>query len=592
MTLISGLCVACSTDTETNTGNKDELIHLSAVIDGAISTRAHSSTSLQKAYRVRFTNNGSSNLTAERSVAVNGTFDALHWDDISTSSVDVREKKANVMALSDPRTTGAIASVPVNGEFDWSVETVQTSKIALQDLLISDYISLQEKTSAPVELCFHHAMTKITVNLIMGDGFTAENFTNPIVILNGQNTKANVKLKLATGSSSSGAVTGSIAADITMDKLVTANTYTSNGTATSYAASYEAIVAPGKTLTAPDAQLATITVGGNTYHMNLSLLNSAWGTALQHGTHYVVAVRLSKTHINASAVVADWENGGSVDVADDAVTFNNDINGNEGIAASLQSGGFDIYSKESTASAYGAASMTYSYSNNEWTASPRIYWKDSSTSYHFRAVSPSSATESNDLISVSSGNTDYLYGTTSAFTWGTVPVPQGGAVPPRSGAVNLGFTHVMSKITVHLSSVAINSGGVDLTGARIVLKQARSSSKMALSDGSMADYATASSGFSATMNGNDCMFYAIPQNLGNATIDTTDDLYFEITVAGNIYKVYLKNVTSNGVVTTIQNWAAGKQYSYTFKLYKSTVNFSAKVLDWEDGGTTDGDVQL
>ena len=34
--------------------------------------------------------------------------------------------------------------------------------------------------------------------------------------------------------------------------------------------------------------------------------------------------------------------------------------------------------------------------------------------------------------------------------------------------------------------------------------------------------------------------FMIPQNLGNATIDTTDDLFLRLQL-GNIYKVYLKN---------------------------------------------------
>jgi hypothetical protein len=50
-------------------------------------------------------------------------------------------------------------------------------------LLVADYIGDQAKTSSPIQLCFHHAMTKITVNLIMGEDFDATALAGATVVL-------------------------------------------------------------------------------------------------------------------------------------------------------------------------------------------------------------------------------------------------------------------------------------------------------------------------------------------------------------------------------------------------------------------------
>jgi archaellin len=196
-------------------------------------------------------------------------------------------------------------------------------------------------------------------------------------------------------------------------------------------------------------------------------------------------------------------------------------------------------------------------------------------------------------LAVSTGTTDYLYGTTPAFTWGTENIAEGGGVPPRTGAVNLTFCHAMAKVTVNFTQVS-GDNGVNISDAKIILHNAKTKASLVMADGTFTDYKN--DAYTSTSNSSHtCMFYTLPQNLGGNTTASTDDLYFEIVASGNSYYVTLKdilNIAAGSKQTTIQDWEAGKHYVYTFSLYKKGVGFSASVLDWEDGGTTSGNITL
>jgi hypothetical protein len=115
-----------------------------------------------------------------------------------------------------------------------------------------------------------------------------------------------------------------------MGKLTTPNTYTEGSQTVSYAASYEAIVSPGKQITNSTTNiLAQIIIAGNTYNLTESQVEATWGDTLKTGNHYVIAARVSRSHITINAVVADWNNGGSVTVNDPGISFSNDVTGVE-----------------------------------------------------------------------------------------------------------------------------------------------------------------------------------------------------------------------------------------------------------------------
>jgi hypothetical protein len=595
-----GLLASCSSSDDVNKGEDSATDIVFTAYSNVTASRAHSTTAMTSPYKVRITNKGytaTNNLTKERDVSSNGTYSTLYWDDISSKDVDVRTNGATVMALSDPRSSNAIASIPVNGQLTWSTPSDQTAGDKDYDLLVADYIGDQAKTSSPIQLCFHHAMTKITVNLIMGEDFDATALAGATVVLPAENTMAAVDLTKATGLATSKLATGTTPADIKMGKLTTPNTYTEGSQTVSYAASYEAIVSPGKQITNSTTNiLAQIIIAGNTYNLTESQVEATWGDTLKTGNHYVIAARVSRSHITINAVVADWNNGGSVTVNDPGISFSNDVTGVESFDKALQADGFSIFRKESAASDYtNTPSLSFTYDKNTaiWTASDKIYWKDGLTRYNFRALSPSTLTLSDNKLSVATGTTDYLYGTTPAFTWGTESIAEGSAVPPRTGAVNLTFRHAMAKVTINFTQVS-GDNGVNISDAKVILHNAKTKASLVMADGSFADYQT-DAYTSVSNSSHTCIFYTLPQNLGGNTTSTSDDLYFEIIASGNNYIVTLKdilNIATGSQQTTIQDWEAGKHYVYTFSLYKKGVGFSASVLDWEDGGTTNGNISL
>lgn len=591
-----GLLSACSnTDGGDTTGDGNAKAVLFTAYS-AVQSRAHSTTAMNMPYKVRITNKGytsTNNLTAERDVAANGTYATLYWDDISSKDMDVRTEGATVMALSDPHKTGAITSIPVNGQFAWNVAAdQQTAGTADGDLLVADYIGSQSKTSDAIGLCFHHAMTKITVNLIMGDGFDASTFSGATIALPAQNTSANIDLTKTTGTDNDAAVAGGTAQDVKMNKLATPYTYNDGTQTVNYAGSFEAIVAPGKAISnSTNDVLAEITIAGTTFYLTQAQVQEKWGTQLKSGNNYVIAARLSRTHISINAVVADWTEGGSVNAGDVPVTYSNDVTGIESFDKALQAYGFSIFRKESTETTFADATQSYTYNSTAatWSASNPIYWKDGMTRYQFRALSPATLKPSGNNLTVNSGTTDYLFATTPAFTWGSEQIEAGGAVPPRTGAVNLTFKHILAKITVNFNSAST----VDVSNATVTLRHAKTSGTLDMLTGALSDYGT--SAFTSTSSKYTCTFLTIPQGLGGSTTETTDDVYFEITAAGNSYYVYLKDILDidkNSQQTTIQNWEAGKHYIYTFTLNKKAITFSASVLDWEDGGTTSGNITL
>lgn len=597
LTAAVGLITACSND-DGFTGDPNAMTVNFAAYNGA-PTRAHSTTAMNASYLVRITNRDADTLTAERTVGANGTYSTLYWDEISSQDKDVRKSGAKVMALSDPRTTNAIGTIPVDGKLTYKVDADQTTGNMTNDLMIADYIENQSRTSDNIALCFHHALTKITVNLIAGDGIDSATCVNSTVVLPKEYTQAALDLTMATGTDNRKAVKGNAASDLKMERLKTPYTYTVNNKVYKYACSFDAIVAPDKLISnSPNNVLAEIDVAGNIYHLTESQVEEKWGDTLQTGNHYVIAVRVSRTHISCSnAVVTDWKDGGEVTVNESGVIFKNDQSGVASFDKALEKSGFSIYQKEQTANDYGDAAIKYTYDSgtSAWNASNIIYWKDGLTRYYFRGISPVTTPVKDGKVDVADGATDYLYATTPETQWGSETIGKGEPVPPRTGPVDLTFAHVMSKITINFNQMPTSSGGVDVSNVTVTLKSAKTSAVLDLQSGMLGDYVSAAEGYTVSTKTLSCEFYSIPQNLGGLTSSTLDDLYLEITASGNTYRVYLKDIidiAKNSQQTTIQEWEAGKHYIYTFNRYKKVVNFSASVLDWEDGGTSSGNISL
>ena len=156
--------------------------------------------------------------------------------------------------------------------------------------------------SANVAFQFKHVLSKVSVNLIVGTGFTASEIAGSVVELN--NFKLSGTVNVATGSASpTGAVTSSFQPTIlSAPNAVTGKTVVS---------SYEAFIMP-QTITAASASkttIVTVTLNGVKFYGQLSA-----DKLFAAGEHNVLNITLNKVGLALSTELVDWTYGGSYDM--------------------------------------------------------------------------------------------------------------------------------------------------------------------------------------------------------------------------------------------------------------------------------------
>lgn len=414
----------------------------------------------------------------------------LYWDDFSNS----------VDAAHDLRTSGhylesyygycynggtpTTALVPADGTLGWTVATNQSTGFKTSDLLWSyeqrPVAYNHETTRAGLVIPYTHAMSKVTIEVVCGDGFESDatkNFGSATVTLDQMNTVTSLTAPTAT------AAVGTTPADIQMQK----------GTPVAKQCSFSALIAP--TLFKAGNNLATIMgVDGNNYTIPLTdaVLTTAtapaqaWSTQLaaakvddvdattvtsyaasgytaanggitKPGVNYLITVTINKQEITVNATIKDWDEVSATGVG--VIQFSNDITDKTGaIATKLQANGFDLYkAAEAVTPDYGVAATTYSYIDTNadevadtWTRTNEIYWPNGTDRFFFRALSPKAST------TTMTNGSDVLWGTTSAHKGPEAEAPysltynEGDAIAPRTGDVPLTFYHPMAKITINL----------------------------------------------------------------------------------------------------------------------------------------------
>lgn len=155
--------------------------------------------------------------------------------------------------------------------------------------------------SANLSFDFIHALSKVTVNIIAGDGFTASDFTNLDVKLN--NFKLTGKVNVTSGK-----VT---ATSDTSDNIPLEAGDTNAGAV----ASYKALVMP-QTI-ARDTKIVTVTWGGRTYTATVAdafKADASKQLILKENEQSVINITFKKTGISLSTTVKPWEEGDKGDI--------------------------------------------------------------------------------------------------------------------------------------------------------------------------------------------------------------------------------------------------------------------------------------
>lgn len=509
----------------------------------------------------------------------------LYWDDFSSTDYDLRESGRGIRLKYGYCYNGGTPSTALDqtaGTLTWTVLSDQSASdgtaMKQSDLLYAatqDMITYghNPESRGTLVLPYSHAMSKITINVTTGEGYATDkaNFESSVLTLKDMQVKADVDAPAATVK----AVSTAGKSDIKTFTKATTNT----------TATYQAIVGPTY-LTAGNLLAAITNIDGNNYDIPLTDgILTAWSAEdklivteeiidngiaqakpmsragidagkaylTKPGIHYILDVTVDKQKIIIRATITDWESVKADGKAQ--INFTPDVIAKGTIADALKAEGFDVY-KSSTNSDFSQKSTTVKYVSDVWTYTPVIYWAGQGDASYFRALSPAGVS-----TSALAQGTDLMWGTSGAD-----------AVSPRTGDVPLTFQHLMSKLCVNLETVD-GDAAVDLTDATIKITNLANTGSYSIVD------ATVSAGTKADVMLEDKTSgfteFVVPQTIGN-------DARLIVTLKdGTTYSLQLNQCVKNGTTTPVTAWAKGEFYTYTIKLTKQEITFSAVVKDWE-----------
>lgn len=535
---------------------------------------------------------------------------------------------------------------------NWGVPVNQADGWSANDLLISnnvkdggedDTYKFDEKSDGKL-LEFKHAMSKITVNLIAGEGFptaggvgsTAKKFANvPDVILTSNLYNETSATEWAYTKGAVNITTGEVsglgeASPITMKTLKTDDT--------GFTVIKDALIMPGSAFADATSGeypvVLSILADGNRYYVTSQKIRAAIAEAIAAGTHknsyvaepgknYIFKIIINKTSIDVTATIKDWIN---VTAEDETPIIN--FSKCYGQTGTDFANDFDFYRSTTKTGSFistgNHSEVSYNASTGGYSMTPQLYWPDHSTHYFFRGVWPKVGTtdgpvsenvKSNSIEVVNGPYTVGKYpsdlmigmprkadGTSDEYCKSThneggicATDAAEGSSHENEGLIHMNFQYAMSQVIVKLVTTT-GDDKVTINGnTKVEILNIFNAGEIKLSDGS-SDFGT-NTPTTLTLNNdngitdresNDYANYRnsiIPQNLTN----TTGDLKFRITVkddeSTDVYETPLgikniKVVEGSNPAAIIDAWQPGKVYVYTLTLKKTAIEVSATIQNW------------
>lgn len=486
---------------------------------------------------------------------------------------------------------------------------------------------------------FHHALSRIQVNLKKGDGYTGTLALTGNLQLNNMPYSGTLDIKAGTWAASPTKGNLNMAQWATADKTaygVAPNTFTAELT-------YEAQMLPGYEFTdADNVNAMEFVVDGNTYYITNKMLRAALTSdnyTMQQEKRYIFNITVAKNKIqNITATVAPW-----VDVTAQNFEINNSHVTFEFKAATGTACGIDdinFYKYEQTltqvytdnsysAPASGTASQafdgpaTLSDSNSDGKFETNWYYKDNKTAYHFRTLNDQAAAtfdeSSKNKFTMAAGataTTDYhwgapmiksdetklAYSSTDGFA---ANIEKGIVSASASTNLTIQELHMMSNIVVKLKTVT-GSAAINVDNATVTITNLYTAADVDMGTGKI----------TPNTNGNNVMtcgtgdktkehtYSVIPQDLDRGssanpryvgiTIKTQDNNeYYIITDLSTIIAETVTDQRNQTQGQAIKTWFPGHTYIYTFTLSKKQIEaITATVADWVNVTAKDTELDL
>lgn len=494
---------------------------------------------------------------------------ALYWDDFSKSSEDgandLRSKNHGLRSyygycFNGIEKNSVALTEESTGVLTWSASTNQsTAGIKNSDLLWST-------TQTPVEykhaqnnhgtltVPYTHAMSKFTIVVEAGDGFASTDLDNATVTLHDMNITG-------TFTAPTGKVTDTSTDIVTMF---------GNGKDGNQRI-FEAVVVPTTSL-AENKHLATITMAGNTYKVNISSsMLSAWATGIENGAsksgvNYLLNVTLKKQAISVSATLADWTTVTAT--GNGEIQFNPDVTKvGENDNSLIDGDSFALWMAEDGAS-FGSNATTkavFSKSEDKFTNEDAIYWPDGTTKFKFRALAEQTSAHTLQAVTTTSIVKDDK-SKLPDLLWGT---SGDDAIAPRTGDVPLTFKHALSNVIVTLETTT-GDASVTLAGASVTLANLNTEGTINIADAEITSKTPSDNAFTGVVDSekHQVSTLMVPQEF-------SADARLVITLADQTtYSLKLSSITA------IPKWEGGNKYIYTIHLEKEEMKFSATIKPW------------
>lgn len=473
------------------------------------------------------------------------------------------------------------------------------------------------------EMKFYHAMSKLTINIIEGEGFDKTSqfdfqfATGTNIKLNGFNTQGTFNIKNGYFEKvdnheeiTSIALSAPKEADpkpyYTLQALAIPNIDGINGITDEYSR----FVSDGTNT------MMEFTIDNNTFKISSgALYNALHGKIgatenpegiipLEAGKNYIFTFKVSKTKIDKiTATVAEWEK-----VTAETVVPKINVTAEVGTkgASSETLTAFDFYMKEGGTTGnyakYGGKASGTADGTTAWTFTNPIYWPTHDTHYHMRGVAPTLTSISSDKIAVQ----NKTYNAETSLMIGAPEIAEANkqcgstkhtqvdmrdlGICAREGNINLNFRYMMSQVEVRLSTTT-GDDKVNLTNAKVEVINGYTQANVDLHNRTIVDPSSVAD-FTLEHVSSENDNYRHSEIVPQALINGTNNLRFKITIykegstteIDDIYYADIKDINvTEGTSTTskaITSWEAGKHYIYFLELKKTEIKVSATITDW------------